>query len=57
MVQPMWPKVCIQALGQGSQPAVTPANKYGYAAWQDTWQQVQIPVEDGSNRVQLHSMP
>jgi hypothetical protein len=54
MVRPLWPSVSIQPVGQWGQPKVTPVDQYAYAAWEDTWEQIQIPVEDGSNRVQLH---
>jgi hypothetical protein len=57
MLQPIWPTVCIKAVGQGVQPTVAPADPWQYAAWQDTWQPIQIPVWGDGDRaqVQLHA--
>jgi hypothetical protein len=54
MFRPVFPTVSIQAVGQGTQPAVAPADPNQYAAWQDSWQSVQIPVEGEGDRTELH---
>ena len=48
------PTLSITAPGQTPQPAVAPRDPAQYDAWQDPWQTVQIPVEDGVDRTELH---
>ena len=59
LVQPMWPSVSITAVDQMPKPKnaagheIVLADKYAYANWWDSWNQIQIPVEDGSDRTKL----
>jgi hypothetical protein len=52
MVVPVRPAVTVQPVGQGSSQ-VAAGNTYAYAAWQDSWQPAQIPVDGEGDRTEL----